>query len=790
MLSRDRENANVPSLLKRVVVKNVGVLKAFNTPAAPHFERLTSFYARNGRGKTTLSTILCSAGSGDSAAIYGRRTLGQDEFNPEITLVFEDVKNTRFHNGCWVNSTRHIDVFNGEFISNNVYTGETVDIIYDRNLFTIILGKDGVRLARQQEFFVGAAKRAATRLKDYEKALIEDIPNDLTHDEFFAFIPNQELDESIKDAERVLAGIAQFDRLAKLETLEELSVPVIDPRISEILGRTVAEIEASARDHLASHFRKFDLTKRGEEWLKFGLQHIRDDACPFCGKNDVDSEGLIEVYTKIFGEAYKTHFEDINATRSQIEQVFGADKRAVLAGAISTNSRRVLSWQDFYTVDANSIPDVEAAFRHLESAYSELRSLFETKRQSPLLAIEAAEVLHTVNASLNYVTEAFVKYNAAITKLSIAFDLRRSTPALTDKVARDVLENLYRRRRRHDVDVQGRINATLAAKRFDARAKKARTITQARLKEKNSEGAIHYYTKVNSYLRIFSAKFQISAIKNSMNANIGSVDYGLVVRGHQVSRGRGRDVRDKPTFMNTLSTGDKTTLAFAFFLADLDRQQPEELKNRIIVFDDPMSSHDTHRRGKTIDLLFDLSGRCAQLIIFSHDAEFLRRVHRRCNNVPRVTYEIKAEGREEWSQAHEADLDELCASEHEKRLRKLHNYYEFRVGQPTDVAPAIRPILETYFRATYPAYFRNDVNLGEMIIQIKRQGASHPCWRNCAHLDSCNVNTLDQHHGDDPKRPASEPIDPDDLYGMVRTCLILVHAIIIEENVAENLDVA
>ena len=780
----------MPSILKKVVVKNIGVLKAFSTPSTPHFERLTSFYARNGRGKTTLSTILRSAGSGDPTSIRGRRTLGQEEVNPEVTLIFEDGKNVRFQNGCWLSSSRHIDVFDGDFIADNVHTGESVDLIHDRNLFTIILGKDGVKLARQQEFFVGAAKRAAAKLKEHETALSKDIPDDLTRDEFLAVMPSQELDESIKDVERMLTSISQVDRLLKLEKLEVLSVPVIGSHISEVLGRTVAEIEASARDHLACHFRRFDLIRRGEEWLKFGLQHIRDNACPFCGKIEVDAGGLVTVYGKIFGEAYQTHFEYINNTKNQIEQALGPDTRTSLGSTVVANSRRVLSWQDFHPVDVDSLPNVEDTFRHLESAHLELRSLFEAKRQSPLLAIQAEETLRVVQTSLEYVTRALNDYNIAITRLSAAFDLKKSAPALTEETARERLKNLNKRRRRHDKDVQERINAVLTAERFDSRAKRMRTVTQTRLKERNSKASVHYYIKVNGYLQMFGAKFQISAIKSSMTANVGSVDYGLVVRGHQVPRGRGRDGRDKPAFMNTLSTGDKTTLAFAFFLADLDRQQPEKLKDRIIVFDDPMSSHDTHRRGKTIDLLFDLCSRCAQLIIFSHDAEFLRRVHRRCNNVPKVAYEIRAEGREEWSNAQATDFDELCASEHEKRLRKLHNYYEFRAGQPSDVAPAIRPILETYLRATYPAYFRNNVNLGEMITQIKGQGASHPCWKNRAYLDSCNVNTLDQHHGDDPRRPASEPMDPDDLHGIVRNCLILVHAIIVKEDQPLDLDVA
>jgi wobble nucleotide-excising tRNase len=148
----------VSALLKRIVVKNVGVLKAFYTPRAPQLERLTSFYARNGRGKTTLSAILRSAGMNDPVPILGRRTLGRQGVNPEVILIFENGK-VRFDNDRWQESIGRIDVFDGDFISDNLYAGESVELTHDRSLFTIILGKAGVKLAKHQEFFVAAAKR-------------------------------------------------------------------------------------------------------------------------------------------------------------------------------------------------------------------------------------------------------------------------------------------------------------------------------------------------------------------------------------------------------------------------------------------------------------------------------------------------------------------------------------------------------------------------------------------------------------------------------------------------------
>jgi hypothetical protein len=37
-------------MLSEFVIRNVGVLKAFDTPSAPTLAQLTLFYGRNGRG--------------------------------------------------------------------------------------------------------------------------------------------------------------------------------------------------------------------------------------------------------------------------------------------------------------------------------------------------------------------------------------------------------------------------------------------------------------------------------------------------------------------------------------------------------------------------------------------------------------------------------------------------------------------------------------------------------------------------------------------------------------------
>jgi|GEM_PF-3142168 len=761
-------------MLKKIVTKNIGVLRAFDTPGSPQLAKLTNIYARNGRGKTTLSSVLRASGSGDASIVRGRQTLGSADA-PEVTLIFDKGDKIRFTNGRWTSSESPIEVFDPTFIADNLYAGEKIDLDHDRSLFTIILGRAGVRLARQQEFFNGAAKRTAAKVKEAEAALVDDVPSDMTRDEFLGHAPHVAIDEQIELSRKELNGVQQAGRMATLKMLEPVGVPALTVNIRSILSTTVPDIQATTRQQLADHFVKHRLGREGEAWIRFGRDHIVDDDCPFCGREGVDELGLVTLYDQIFGESYQAHLAIVKEAGDGVEAALGSEAREALARAISVNSEHARAWSEFCKIDEIAIPDMEIAMAAMAAAYQRLTPLFERKRQTPLTVIEAEDEVRAAAEDLAAAAAAVRSYNDVVGAINRTVSERRSGPQPTVVEAQKRLENLTRRKRRPEPGVQGRIDAMLAAKRRDVRAKRLRTEVQGRLKRANETAAAHYHQRVNHYLDRFGVTFRISEISNSMGGNLGSVDYGLIVRGHPINRGRKEASQDEPTFQNTLSTGDKTTLAFAFFLAGLDRDLV--LADKVIVFDDPMSSHDTHRQGRTIEFLNDLCGRCEQLIIMSHDAYFLRRVSKRCTTVEQACYEIHFEGPENWSKACAADLDDLCRSDHALLVHELQTYYEERKGKPTDVAPAVRKVLETHYRTAYSAYFDRNDNLGTIITKTRDGGPIHACYADLPDIESCNAATNYEHHGDDPKLAPAAPMDPDDLHLVVRDCLQLIGAL-------------
>jgi len=759
-------------MLSKIVIRNVGVLRAFDTPTAPKLDKLTLFYGRNGRGKSTLTSVLRAARDGEAAAVLGRQSLGNGGAAPEVVLVAA-AGNVIFKNGAWNTKGAPVEVFDTTFITDNVYAGELIDLAHDRGLFSVIIGADGVRLAKHLERFNIIAKSCATALKDAETALADDVPSDMSKEEFFALGPNPDYAKRLDSAELALKFVQRAEKIAALKSLEVLTTPELPGGFTGVLAGTVAEIDASARGRLLEHFKRFGLGKKGEAWISYGLEHIYDDACPLCGRDDVDAEGMISLYGQIFGETYKAHLGTITTAATELEDSLGEDARTAFANKIAANAEAAGKWAEYVTLGGD-LPDVSELGAHIADAHREAKALLDRKRSSPLDVIEAVDELGAVSGSLRSARELLDKYNAAVETINEATKKAVAAAPSTEAPATLARDNVKKRIARHDPGVQGRVDGFYRAKRRDERAKNIRTKIQKALKKANEDAAEHYHQRVNHYLGRFGASFTISKITNSMQGNAGQSDYGLLIKGETVSRGRGRQADAIPTFRNTLSAGDKTTLALAFFLAKLDNDAALDCK--ALVVDDPLSSHDSHRRRETVNAIKDLCGRCLQVIVLSHDEFLLREVERRCVGVTCSAFQIDFDGDDEWSSATAVDLDKLCRAGHAKLVEEVVAYVDHRQGDADEVVLKVRQVLETHYRRSYTAYFARDRNLGGIVKDISDEGASHPCHRDFGRLDNCNDATCNKHHGDNAVVVLKRGVDPDELRVVAADALELIGA--------------
>jgi hypothetical protein len=136
-------------LKKFIAVKSVGRFINSAHLGVQECLKTTLVLGGNGFGKTTLASILRSNGTDDPAIIIGRARLGANTA-PDVELLLEGSKAT-FRNGAWNFSATEFLVFDGVFIAENVYAGDVVDLEQRRNLYRVIVGKEGVGLAVEEE---------------------------------------------------------------------------------------------------------------------------------------------------------------------------------------------------------------------------------------------------------------------------------------------------------------------------------------------------------------------------------------------------------------------------------------------------------------------------------------------------------------------------------------------------------------------------------------------------------------------------------------------------------------
>jgi wobble nucleotide-excising tRNase len=173
----------------------------------------------------------------------------------------------------------------------------------------------------------------------------------------------------------------------------------------------------------------------------------------------------------------------------------------------------------------------------------------------------------------------------------------------------------------------------------------------------------------------------------------------------------------EPSFRNTLSSGDRNTLALAFFFASLD--QDPNLANAVVVIDDPVSSLDDHRSLTTVHEVRRLAQRAGQVIVLSHDKRFLCRIWDGADPTVRTALEIVRD--DNSSMLRPWDVTQDSITEHDRRDARLREYVAARSGDQREIARNIRPHLEAFLRVARPEHFRPGTLLGQFLALCRQR---------------------------------------------------------------------
>ena len=758
-------------MLKKIVaIKNVGRFRNSAAPGNPQLARYTVIAGANGFGKTTICAVLRSLQTGETSHILGRKTLGVVDM-PIVELLL-DSGPARFDGAGWNTTRPATAIFDGVFVAENVHSGEVVDIEHKRNLYRVIVGDEGVKLAEQDADLAAASRAKTGEITNAGKAVQVHVPAGMKLDKFIGLSDEADIEERIKTQTQAVEAGRQAGVVTSRPALSEFALPALPEGFEALLSRTIDDVAQDAEQLVSEHLTAHGTTGGGN-WIATGLDQA-GEACPFCGQ-DVRGLPLLAAFRAVFSARYKALATDIAAMKARVSQALGETALARLDTIVEQNKSSAEFWTKYCTFAPASIllpKELSAAVRN---ACTAALTLLERKSAKPLdkVVIDPGAVA-AITAHENAVF-GLQAVNEAIQASNTLIALKKASTGGTDiKAAEAELVRLTAVKTRHQPTVAALCTTyTDLVAQKDAIDKRKEGV-RSRLDTHTKTVVKPYELRINTHLTAFNAGFSIAETKHAYPGGVATSSYQLVINDTPIDVGDSKTPGHQPSFKNTLSAGDRTTLALAFFLAHLERDPAAVTK--IVVFDDPFNSQDAFRRRQTVHEIARVAGLCAQVIVLSHDATFLKQVWDKAPASERIALTI-ADHRAQGSKIVPVDLEKACQGRTASDIDDLQTYLTTGAGVLLDIIRKMRVVLETYSRTTYPGYFLPTDWLGDIVRKIREGGDTHPAHALYDELDRINGYTSQYHHGEDVADATPDQIDPTELTGFTRMTLRIANAL-------------
>lgn len=756
------------TIKKFIEIENVGRLVTC-CQHGPELDRFNLIFAENGRGKTTLCAVLRSLETGKSEYISERKTLAGNAGQPTANILLHNT-NARFQNDNWNITVPQIAVFDAAFVAENVHAGEHVDRDQRRNLLQVIIGENGVALAEEVDTLDKEITAKNAEINASRQIVRRHIPQGFNLDEFLVIAQDADIENKILEKSSELTAALRAGEIQVRQSLvdvPELKLPV---NFQAVLSKTLEEISAEADLKIKEQIANHQMHDRGEAWLAEGLTYNPDQHCPFCGQNTGDLP-LISAYRQLFSDAYRALYQEIIQLRNDIEITLGEAALAVLGQTFANNGAHAEFWGQFTELNIGA-PDHDGVIIPSTNALVEAAlSLIEQKLTNPLAAITTDARFNLAANDFDAVTRLLTAYNEIIGAANVAIEATKQRTQAADNAAieRDLII-LQMTRLRFDPEPNADCDAFQELIGQKARLDDAKLHAKEALDGHADQMIGEYETTINRLLRGFGAGFTITNSKKTYIGGSPTSSYQILINDHAIDLGDANTPLGQPSFRTTLSAGDKSTLALAFFIAKLDHDPNKAEK--IVIFDDPFNSQDRSRRERTAELLKKYGNECEQLFLFSHDPFFLKLVEDRLIAAGTRTLQL-SRAADNTTTIEEWDAKKETQEGYFQDHAALNSFQLNGARQLIDVVRKIRPVLEGYLRYRFPNQFPDKFWLGDMIAQIREAGNPHPLYGELGEIEAINDYSKKFHHDTNPGQADNELVNDGELQSIVQRTLLI-----------------
>src|SRR5208282_3402449 len=409
-------------LQKIISIRNVGRFQNCAALGDVAFRRFTLIFAENGRGKSTLCAILRSLCSNTSALIIGRRTLGSPDA-PEVQL-FIGSGNVTFRNGLWNASYADIAVFDGTYVSENVFLGDVVDTEHRRNLYRIFIGAQGVTLAGRLNELDDQVSGKNSEIREVRTRLQRHMAPGMTAEIFIGLSEDSQIDAKIQAKEQELQAVQRAAQLQQKGGLAAIAVPVFPASFAQLLAKTFASVAVDAERHVAEHITHHQMGGRGQPWLTEGLGYLTDDLCPFCNQ-PLTGVALVSAYRDFFSKEYHALSEEVTGMTRQVEGAIGDRVSAAIERTLFQNSGTAEFWRQYCVLTAPVFPEMAKISEIMTVLRQAALSLLQTKSGKPLEAVPPDDSFTAALEGFEALRRSIAEYNAGVAAANVLIEARR-----------------------------------------------------------------------------------------------------------------------------------------------------------------------------------------------------------------------------------------------------------------------------------------------------------------------------------------------------------------------------
>jgi wobble nucleotide-excising tRNase len=641
-------------------LRDFGIYRNFQGGGLPAFAKCNLIYGWNYSGKTTLSRLFQILEKPERIASCP---------NSSFRVVLGDGSAVT-HTSLATNPPPKTRVFNREFVTWNFAQEHTAPAVF-------ILGAQNVALRQRLELLNRRRERVAqleARLQERATQAAGEIDQlgtdkardagNLLGDRLFRR-PNL-----MRRVEEVRQGFAtslltDAEVTAKLEICRTTSAwSVLDPVPTTVpdwvaLSASVAVLLRQTASNRAIERLKSD--RNLETWVRAGMAlHQSKRECEFCGSQISDAR--LELLSGHFSQEYEAIVRELNAKVQDCqsrrldaplpdERDFAPDLKAEFTGLRD----QIQNWKEWAgQVQARMVEALTQKQTRIETATVWEADLSPAAEGQTLLE-QVNALIQRHNQAANELTQAKANARAALEKHFAALLFRDND--LSGKEA-SVAE--ARQRATDATGVLGRVAAQIIAVELQVR--------------QQSIGA----AKLNDVLRFLLA---------GNNIEVAAVGDGLF------------EFRRDGTPAANLSDGEKTAIAFAYYLISLEANGAV-LADTIVFLDDPISSLDSNHIYAVYALIAERLAACRQIFVSTHNSELFNLMKdewfearsRYANNRDACAYYVNRtlDGGARWIAAVE-DLPAL--------LRKYKSEYHFVFAQLHAFANAQAPSLHEAYTA-------------------------------------------------------------------------------------------